>query len=94
VSRRQPKNPSGKYVRMTDEQLAADNAAFQRAVERQGRIDRAKAEAARAKRGAAMSKHTHEPTIPTRPKSATNICRCGAVVYLDSIERRWLKVAR
>jgi hypothetical protein len=41
-----------------------------------------------------MSKHVHEPSIPTRPKGATNICRCGKVVYFDSIERRWLAVKR
>jgi len=45
--RRTAKNPSGKYVQMTDEQAAREQAAFERAVERQRQKDEARARAAR-----------------------------------------------
>ena len=39
MTRKTPNNPSGKWVRMNDEQLAREQAKFERAVERQVRKD-------------------------------------------------------
>jgi len=49
MTRRTPNNPSGKYIRMNDEQVAREQAKFDRAVERQAAKDRAAAAASKAR---------------------------------------------
>lgn len=76
--RRIANNPSGKWLSMTDEQLARENAKFQRAVERQAEKDKAAAAKARLHTHKAWARDVHVRKDGTMWATCSS---CSALMY-------------